>query len=127
MKKIICYLLMLFCGMFGVSHDLKAGQPSLPILEALEIALNHVPEGKSVEAIYLVRNQREADHYLAIYGNEIVGYVVEEMGLDSKFAEKTKHRKVRVGVKVTMSREVEAGMCGSLRRIVRSQPVSRSN
>ena len=122
--------------MFFASPSIQAEEPvkdtSLKILEALKIALPHVPEGKSVHSIYLVKNEEEGDYYLALYGEEIVEYAAQEMGPDGKFKKTKKYKKARVGIKVKMSREVEVGVSDNSRgfsyskRVIRRKPIIRT-
>ena len=82
-------------------------EPKLSIQEALELAIEKLPEGKEIESIALQTDREGNQWYFAEYGEKVISYEGRDMDEKGEYIPCTKYRKVSVGVKVEMNKDVQ--------------------
>jgi len=106
----------------GVGEGALEAAKDLTIREALDLAIEHAPEGSGIRSI----ERLEADHagalYYAVYGETIVTRTVNELQADGGYAPEPRHRAVKVGVLVGQEGTVKKAVTED--KILRFRPRS---
>lgn len=117
MKLITLITLVLSCTLYA--EEKKESVEQLDILEALKIAMAHIPEGKEIESIKKITVNEVTYYYYASYGSEIIPYDSKELQADGSYKEITKYKDAEVGVLISQTGEVETGATAPRRSISR--------
>ncbi|MGJ8649536.1 MAG: hypothetical protein ACSHX4_04195 [Opitutaceae bacterium] len=103
LHKVIYFSLVTLVLNAGFAHS----ESKISIKEALDLAFEQLPEGKEITSIELQSDRDDHQWYFAEYGEKIVPYETKEMNADGEYIPCTKFRKVTVGIKIEMNKEVQ--------------------
>ncbi|MEM7790703.1 MAG: hypothetical protein AAF546_04810 [Verrucomicrobiota bacterium] len=104
-------------------HAEKEEAPSLSIKEALDLALDQLPEGKEITSIALQEYREDEVWYFAEYDEKVIPYESKEMNANGDFIPVTKFRKVKIGMKIGMDGNVLTDQLSSTASIPRRRVI----
>ena len=107
MKTIIRILII--TAMFNTAYAEKetAESSGISIKQALDFALEKLPEGKEITSIALKEDREGRQWYFAEYDVRVIPYETKEMDSKGDLVPCTKYRKKTIGAVISMEGEVK--------------------
>lgn len=118
-------LIAALCILPGCLPAAEVKTTELSILEALQIALREIPDGKVVSSIEHVQIDETSSIYYAVYDEKIISYQRKELNAEGEYVEATKYRKEDVAVEIASKDTIRIGVLESERLRPRSSSGER--